>query len=103
MEEAWLPNTVNFSKTWEHTTPRPIKGTLVNVESISSDTHVFDYSNVPTHAYDLYKRQLTALGFHCDPVVTNYYQKGNVIAILDYRVTSQQLSVMITSSANTIP
>ena len=93
-----LPSTVNFSKTWEHMTPRPIKGTLVNAESISSDTSVFDYSNVPIHVYDLYKRQLTALGFHSDPVVTNYYQKGSTVAILDYRVTSQQLSVMITSS-----
>ena len=90
-----LPDTVNFSKTWNYSIPKPIKGNLENCESISADTHVYHFNSVSKDAFALYKHQLHAIGFHADPIVSNYYQTENMTAVLSYSPTESIMSVTI--------
>ena len=90
-----LPNTINFSKTWNYDIPKPITGDLERYESISSNSYVIYYSGVTGDSYTLFKKQLQYWGFYPDPIVSYCYQSANTSAILNYKSTDCTLSVTI--------
>lgn len=90
------PAAYSFNSTWDLYVPKPVQANLENSESISSNTHLFYYTDVTEYSLSLFTHMLGFLGYAPVPYEESTYKEGVNIITFTFSAEDGTLSVTVT-------